>query len=831
LTLAGSTVDNNLGTLFGFGDGGGIYSTGTTTITNSTIGDNDATRGGGVFNRAGLTVVEHSTITKNGASSSGTGSGVASLGSANARTEVLSTIVSANVSTDVDFVSGTTNSFVSNGYNLIGNGNATGAFNQTGDKTGVTDPKLDALGSYGGPTPTYRLKADSPAIDAIPQGINGCGSTFTQDQRGVSRPQGNACDIGSFEVDPPPTVTINQSSSQTDDPTSASPINFTALFNEPVSGFTDSDVTLSGTAGATTAVVTGGPTSYNVAVSGMTRDGTVIVSVPANAATDVGGNGNTASTSTDNTVTFIANSAPTAVADSYTTHEDNPLSVAKPGVLGNDKDPDSGDTLGAVLVSGPSHAATNGFTLNRDGSFSYTPNANYNGPDSFTYKARDVHDADSAPVTVGITVEPVNDAPSFTAGGNQTVAEDSEAQSVSWASAISAGPANETGQNVSFVVTNDNDQLFSAKPSIASDGTSGTLTYTPQANKNGSATVTVKAKDDGGTPNDASDDAESAEQKFTITVSPVNDDPMANGGAASMAEDAAPITINLGDLVSDRETADANLTYSASIAASDAANGSLGGSGSTRTFTPTANFNGAVTIDYTVTDRGDPDNCGPAGPNCAAAKIASGTVTVTVTPANDAPTVAVAAGGSCGTNDRSGTINLTVSDPDGLTQTGSLKLSAISSNTALVPSANLTFGGSGASRTLTLTAPSGKTGAATITLTVTDADKATGTVALTLQAGANSKDTLTGTSPGTSATATLSGTDILLGQNGDDVLNGSGANDLLCGGRGNDTLNGDAGDDTMSGGQGADRFSGGTGIDTVKDFTPTQGDTKDSTIP
>src|SRR5438093_6594439 len=72
-----------------------------------------------------------------------------------------------------------------------------------------------------------------------------------------------------------PTVTINQAASQAD-PTSTSPINFTAAFSEPVSGFTGTDVTLSGTAGGTkTVTVSGGPSTYNVAVSGMTSSDAV----------------------------------------------------------------------------------------------------------------------------------------------------------------------------------------------------------------------------------------------------------------------------------------------------------------------------------------------------------------------------------------------------------------------------------------------------------------------------------------------------------------------------------------------------------------------------
>src|SRR6202008_4598912 len=103
---------------------------------------------------------------------------------------------------------------------------------------------------------------------------------------------------------PPPglTVTIDQAAAQPD-PTNNSTINFTVVFNSTVSDFATGDVNLSGTGGATTAIVTGSGATYNVAVSGMTGTGTVIASVPADVATS-GANSNTASTSTDNTVTY-----------------------------------------------------------------------------------------------------------------------------------------------------------------------------------------------------------------------------------------------------------------------------------------------------------------------------------------------------------------------------------------------------------------------------------------------------------------------------------------------------------------------------------------------
>src|SRR5256885_1048970 len=105
-------------------------------------------------------------------------------------------------------------------------------------------------------------------------------------------------------------VTIDQAAGQAD-PTSASPINFSAVFSKPVSGFTGAGVTLSGTAGGTkTVTVSGGPSTYNVAVSGMTTSGTVIATIAAGMASDAAGNGNNAPTSTDNSVTSNAADPP-----------------------------------------------------------------------------------------------------------------------------------------------------------------------------------------------------------------------------------------------------------------------------------------------------------------------------------------------------------------------------------------------------------------------------------------------------------------------------------------------------------------------------------------
>ncbi|MDM7488825.1 hypothetical protein QT969_11040 [Rhodococcus sp. CSLK01-03] len=146
-----------------------------------------------------------------------------------------------------------------------------------------------------------------------------------------------------------------------------------------------------------------------------------------------------------------------------------------------------------------------------------------------------------------------------------------------------------------------------------------------------------------------------------------------------------------------------------------------------------------------------------------------------------------------------------------------MNLSVSSSNPALVPDTNVSFGGSGATRTMTVAGMDKATGTAALTVTVSDGT-ATGTIVVTYAAGGNGDDTLTGTD----------GADILFGQNGTDTVNGLGGNDLLCGGRGNDTLGGNDGDDTLGGGQGddtltgggADMFSGGAGTDTAPRLQP-----------
>lgn len=92
--------------------------------------------------------------------------------------------------------------------------------------------------------------------------------------------------------------------------------------------------------------------------------------------------------------------APVANGDSYQTGQGQMMSIAAPGVLGNDSDADMGDTLTASVVSNPMFGA---LTLNADGSFTYSPDGDFYGTDSFSYAASDGSASDEAVVSLTVT--------------------------------------------------------------------------------------------------------------------------------------------------------------------------------------------------------------------------------------------------------------------------------------------------------------------------------------------------------------------------------------------------------------------------------------------
>ncbi|MCA9234282.1 MAG: hypothetical protein KDA44_02365 [Planctomycetales bacterium] len=211
VTVRDSLIDANQA-LAATANGGGIWNDANlagsqyTTIVNSTVSTNLAGgRGGGIYNADGLTQLLHSTVVGNQANNGfyGYGGGIASFGTAATLTVVGSSIVAANLGSDVDQVLGSfANTFSSAGYNLVGSGLALGAFpTNDGDLPGTVDPVLGPLANNGGPTFTHAVLEGSPAINAGDPFFSSLAfsPTLDDDQRGADRVLQGRIDIGAYE--------------------------------------------------------------------------------------------------------------------------------------------------------------------------------------------------------------------------------------------------------------------------------------------------------------------------------------------------------------------------------------------------------------------------------------------------------------------------------------------------------------------------------------------------------------------------------------------------------------------------------------------------------
>ena len=178
------------------------------------------------------------------------------------------------------------------------------------------------------------------------------------------------------------------------------------------------------------------------------------------------------------TVTLVVapvNDAPVAADDNFVLDEDTPLVAA--GLLANDGDID-GDSLSVVVVDLPTHGT---LAWSGDGSFTYAPNANFNGVDSFTYRASDgLLESDLATVTLVVT--PVNDAP-VAADDNFALDEDTSLV----AAGLLANDGDVEGDPLSVVVVD-----LPTHGTLAWSG-DGSFTYTPDANFNGVDSFTYRA--------------------------------------------------------------------------------------------------------------------------------------------------------------------------------------------------------------------------------------------------------------------------------------------------------------------------------------------------
>ncbi|MBS1582428.1 MAG: tandem-95 repeat protein, partial [Bacteroidetes bacterium] len=297
-------------------------------------------------------------------------------------------------------------------------------------------------------------------------------------------------------------------------------------------------------------------------------------------------------------VVHPVNDGPVAQDDSYDMNEDDVLNAS---VAGNDNDPD-GDALTWSLVSGGTAAANGTLVFNSDGSFSYTPSADYTGTVTFTYEACDPS-AVCAPAVVTIVVHPVNDGPvagddgfdmneddvlNASVSGNDS---DVDGDALVW-SLVSGGTASVNG-----VLVFNNDGLF---------------TYTPAVDYTGTVTFSYEACD----PSTVC-----APALATIVVHPVNDGPVAQDDSYDMNEDdVLSASVSGNDSDSDGDA----LVWSLVSGGTAASNGVLVfNSDGSFSYTPSADYTGTVSFIY--------EACDPS------AACAPGVVTIVVHPVNDGP--------------------------------------------------------------------------------------------------------------------------------------------------------------------------------------------------
>jgi VCBS repeat-containing protein len=338
------------------------------------------------------------------------------------------------------------------------------------------------------------------------------------------------------------------------------------------------------------------------------------------------GNGGTTTSTVSIGVTPV-NDAPTASNVALTTAEDTPVNGA---VVANDID---GDTLSYAVSTAAAHGTV---ALNADGSFTYTPAANYNGADSFVVTVSDGHGGTTTS-TVSIGVTPVNDAPTPIV----TAASGNEDTTIG----VTLAASDIDGSIASFTITalpTHGTLLFGGSPVsvgtvVPASANIALLSFVPDANWNGSTQLSFTATDNQG--------ALSNPATVGITVTPVNDAPtLAVPAAQSFAEDTVNVfstangnAIRITEVDGDTLTTTLTVTQG-TLTAVTGGGAALSGNGSASltltgtaaqinaaldglAFTPTADYNGAATLSVSTSD-------GIAAP-------ATGSVALTITPVAD----------------------------------------------------------------------------------------------------------------------------------------------------------------------------------------------------
>jgi chitodextrinase len=264
-------------------------------------------------------------------------------------------------------------------------------------------------------------------------------------------------------------------------------------------------------------------------------------------------------TATVSITVSAVNDAPVADDQAVTTSEDTAI-----GIILTGSDVDSG-SLTFNVVNGP----TNGLLSGTEPNLTYTPNANYNGPDSFTFTAND-GEFDSNVSTVSLTINPVNDPPT---ADTQVVTTDEDNPV-----AITLTASDVDDALLTFIV-------ISGPTNGTLSGTIPNLTYTPGGNYDGPDSFTFKANDGLADSNTAT---------VSITVSAVNDAPVADDQAVTTSEDTA-----IGIILTGSDVDSVSLTYSVVVGP---AHGTLSGTAPNLTYSPDENYNGPDSFTFKVND-------------------------------------------------------------------------------------------------------------------------------------------------------------------------------------------------------------------------------------
>ncbi|MFC0214027.1 tandem-95 repeat protein [Paenibacillus chartarius] len=254
-------------------------------------------------------------------------------------------------------------------------------------------------------------------------------------------------------------------------------------------------------------------------------------------------------------------------------------------------------TKGTVSITNPA-----------TGAYTYTPNPNVEGADSFTFKATDANNAASNIATVNVAIAGVNDIPTISSIAAQSMDEDTATGSI----LFTVADVETAAGSLSVTAASDNQTLApDANLVLGGGGTNRTLTVTPAANQSGTANITVTVTDaNSGT----------ATKTFVLTVNAVNDAPAAANGTLAVTEDTPQNgTLSASDVENEA------LTYSVVAQGSKGIVTITNAATGAYTYTPNPDAEGSDSFTFQATDTGN------AVSNTA-------TITVTITGVNDAPT-------------------------------------------------------------------------------------------------------------------------------------------------------------------------------------------------